>query len=245
MPALSYNYPMKKNLAIILAGGTGTRINGELPKQFMLLKGKPILYHTTRVFENHPDIHDIFIVSHKDYIQKTKEMIEEYGFKKVIKILPGGETRQQSSYIGVNAADGNAYENVMIHDAARPFVLNTTIDGVLKKLETYDAVELVVPSPDTVVEIDDNNFIKEVPNRQYIRKVLTPQSFKSELIREAHRLALEKGIYGATDDCSLVFQLKLADVYVMEDEPVNIKITYPMDLHIGEKILEMFPGIES
>lgn len=228
---------MKKNLALILAGGSGSRIDGALPKQFLLLDGKTILQHSIEKFENHPQVEHIFIVIHGDYIDRTREIVRGSGYKKVVKILKGGDTRQDSSRIGVTAANPGEYENVLIHDAARPFVSKEIIDNILSALETHSAVNVAVPSPDTVIEIDAENFIKNVPDRKYLRRVQTPQAFKMELIREAHRLALENNITDATDDCSLILKLNLAPIYVVEGSERNIKITYPLDLQLAEILI--------
>jgi len=230
---------MSKNLVIILAGGTGSRIAEELPKQLLELKGKTILAHTIDRFESHPGIHHIYIVSHGDYLGRTKTIVREAGYGKVVKILKGGLLRQDSSRIGVIAAEPGEYENVLIHDAARPFVSRKLIAGILTGLKAHDAINVAIPSADTVIRVDEGNFIEAVPDRRTLRRVQTPQGFKLELIREAHRLALSRGITGATDDCSLVLGLGLSNVYVVEGSPLNIKITYPIDLYLAEKIMEM------
>jgi len=228
---------MKKNLAIILAGGTGSRIEGDLPKQFLTLAGKTILQHSMEIFENHPRIHHIFLVIHGKFLNKAGKIVRESGYQKVVKILTGGQTRQESSRIGVTAAAAGAYENVLLHDAARPFVSKKIIDDILAALDTYTAVNIAVPSPDTIIEINDKNLVKNIPARKYFRRVQTPQGFKWDLIQKAHQLALEKGITNATDDCSLILTFKLADIFVVAGSPLNIKITYPSDLQIAEKIL--------
>ena len=157
----------------------------------------------------------------------------------MVKILDGGDTRQDSSRIGVTAAGHETYGKVLIHDAARPFVSKEIIDHMLAKLDTCTAVNVAIPSPDTIIEIDDRDFIKDVPDRRNLRRVQTPQGFRLPLIREAHRLALENDITNATDDCSLILRLNLAPVCVIEGSPLNIKITYPVDLQMAEKILEI------
>lgn len=224
---------------IILAGGTGRRIAEELPKQLLELKGKTILAHTIERFESHPGIHHIFIVSHGDYLKRTRAIVEAGGYKKVFKILRGGAQRQDSSRTGVIAAEPGGYENVLIHDAARPFVNHELIDRILEGLKEHDAINVAIPSSDTVIRIDDENIIQEVPDRRYLRRVQTPQAFKLDLIREAHWQAPGNGITNATDDCSLVLNLGLSNVYVVEGSPLNIKITYPIDLHLAEKIVDM------
>jgi 2-C-methyl-D-erythritol 4-phosphate cytidylyltransferase len=228
---------MKKNLAIILAGGTSSRIDGDLPKQFFTLAGKTILQHSIEKFEHHPCIDHIFLVIHEKFLNKAEEIVRKSGHKKVVKILPGGQTRQESSRIGVTAANPGEYENVLIHDAARPFVSKKNIDDIFAALNTYEAVNIAVPSPDTIIEINDKNLVKNIPDRKYLRRVQTPQGFKWDLIQKAHQLALEKGITNATDDCSLILTFKLADIYVVEGSEKNIKITYHWDLQIAEKMI--------
>lgn len=227
---------MKKNLVIILAGGTGSRIEGNLPKQFLTLAGKTILQHAIEKFETHPRIDHIFLVIHEKFLNKAEEIVRKSGHKKIVKILTGGQTRQESSRIGVTAAEPGEYENVLVHDAARPFVSKKIIDDIFAALDTYTAVNIAIPSPDTIIEISDKNLVKNIPDRKYLRRVQTPQGFKWDLIQKAHQLALEKGITNATDDCSLILTFKLADIYVVEGSPLNIKITYPLDIQIAEKI---------
>lgn len=229
---------MKKNLAIILAGGTGNRIRSELPKQFFLLEGKTILQHTLEKFELHPEIHEIFLVCHPDFLERAIAIVQTSDYRKVSQFLAGGKTRQDSSRIGVTAADPGDFENVLIHDAARPFISHDIIDQLLEKLGTYSAVNVAIPSADTIIEINASNHIKAVPDRQFLRRVQTPQAFKLQLIRRAHDLALQKNIIDATDDCSLVFKLQLADILVVPGSETNIKITYPDDLDMAAKILE-------
>jgi 2-C-methyl-D-erythritol 4-phosphate cytidylyltransferase len=230
---------MKKNLAIILAGGTGNRIEGDLPKQFLTLAGKTILQHSIEKFETHPYIDHIFLVIHGEFLNNAGEIVRKSGHKKVVKILKGGQTRQESSRIGVTAAAPGEYENVLVHDAARPFVSKKIIDDILTALNTYAAVNIAISSPDTIIEINHKNLVKNVPDRKYLRRVQTPQGFKWDLIQKAHQLALEKGITNATDDCSLILTFKLADTYVVEGSPLNIKITYPLDIQIAEKFLKI------
>ncbi len=230
---------MKKNLAIILAGGTGSRMAGDFPKQFLTLAGKTILQYSIEKFENHPHIHHIFLVSHGKFLNQVEKIVHESGHQKVIKILTAGQTRQESSRIGVTAAAPGEYENVLVHDAARPLVSKKIIDEILAALDTYAAVNIAVPSPDTIIEINDKNLVKNVPDRKYLRRVQTPQGFKWDLIQKAHLLALEKGITDAPDDCSLILTFKLADIYVVEGSPLNIKITYPQDLHLAKNYLKI------
>ncbi|MCP4216884.1 MAG: NTP transferase domain-containing protein, partial [bacterium] len=152
---------MKKNLVLILAGGSGSRIAGQLPKQFLPLDGKPILLHTIDRFQKHPSIHHIIIVTNGEFLQNTEDILDRQrntagtAYNKVMRVLTGGKTRQDSSRIGVMAADPEIYGNILIHDAARPFISKKIIDDILEKLETYSAVNLAIPSADTILEIDE------------------------------------------------------------------------------------------
>ena len=228
---------MRKNLAIILAGGAGTRLNKETPKQFLKIADKSIIEYTIERFEFHALIDHIFIVTNPGYYDQTLKIVNIRDYKKDKKVLKAGKTRQESSRIGVFSA-GNDYENVLIHDAVRPFISDKIIENVLKELETYSAVNVAIPSNDTIIEIDEKNFIKRIPDRKFLRRVQTPQAFKLSLIQRAHKLAIENNIKNAIDDCYLVLKFKLSDIYVINGIEFNIKITYPMDIDIAREIIK-------
>ncbi len=226
-----------KNLAIILAGGSGKRLKGDIPKQFLKLSGKLIIEHTIEKFEFHKDIDGIFIITNSEYYDKTIEIVDKNSYKKVKKVLKGGKTRQESSYIGISATSD--YDNVLIHDAVRPFIMSDLIDRILKALETHKAVDVAIDSPDTIIRIDENNFIEEIPDRKYLRRGQTPQAFKLEIIKKAHDLALKDNYFSSTDDCGLILKYNLSDIYVVAGNDFNIKITYPIDIHIADKIFQI------
>lgn len=229
---------MKNNLAIILAGGSGSRLDSRRPKQFLKVGGKPLIVHAIERFEDHPGIDDIFVVTHpqRESYQETLELVRRNNLRKVWQILEGGETRQDSSRIGVMAASIDEYENVLIHDAARPFVSRKIIDSVLDELTRYAAVNVVLPVNDTIVQVTHEYLIQGIPHRDNLRKVQTPQGFKLKVIRRAHELAEERRVTNATDDCSLVFRFKMADIAAVEGSEWNMKITHPIDLKVGEEI---------
>ena len=227
----------KENLAIILAGGTGTRLKDEVPKQFLKIGGRFIIDHAIKRFDEHPSIADIFIVIHPEYYGKMEEIVRTESYKKVKSILIGGKTRQESSEIGVRSA-GKDYKNVLIHDAARPFVSRKIIDDILLNLEIHDAVGIAMPLSDTVIRIDGKKRIQEIPDRSELMSIQTPQGFRLKLISKAHELARDKGISDSLDDCSLVLSFNLSPIYIIEGSYLNLKITFPYDIHIAEKILE-------
>ncbi len=225
------------NLAIILSGGTGSRIGTDLPKQFLKIGDKSVIEYSIEAFENHNAIDQILIVSNAYYIQQTEAIINKNRYKKVQKVIQGGKTRQESSFTGVFSADSKI-KNVLIHDAARPFVSSALIDRLIEGLSIHRAVVPAVPSPDTLIEKDKNNIIKSIPDRNVIQRVQTPQAFDMSLIKKAHKMAENKENLNVTDDGSLILKLDLADVYVIEGSIDNIKITYPEDIDYAEAFIK-------
>ena len=225
----------KKNYAIILASGTGERVGLNIPKQFALINEKTILEYSIEAFENHKSIDGIILISNPNFIDTTNEIIKKNNYKKIIKVMSGGKTRQESSYIGISQITDES-SNVLIHDAVRPFINAEIISNCIDALKKYKAVNVAIESSDTIVEIDENNIIKQIPKRRFLRRCQTPQCFDLQLIKKAHKVALENNADDITDDCGLVVRYNLADIYVVNGSTDNIKITYPLDLKIAEII---------
>ncbi len=224
-----------KNYGIILGSGTGNRFGGNLPKQFAKIAGKTIFEHAINAFEQSDVIDGIIVVVTPKYIDKAYEIIGENKYKKVLKVLCGGETRTESSSIGVSAVDDNE-ANVLIHDCARPCVSQRIISDCVKALEKNDAVGVAIPSSDTIIQVKDN-FIESIPQRSSLRRIQTPQCFRLSLIKKAHELAKKDKEASFTDDCGLIVKYGLGKVYIVEGDMNNIKITYPEDLFLATKIL--------
>ena len=225
-----------KNVALILASGTGERFGLNIPKQFYELNGKTILEHSIEAFETHNSIDEIVLVTNPDFRDLTQEILDKNQYKKITKLLNGGKTRVESSYIGTsNIEDG---VNVLIHDAVRPFVDKGIIDRNIEALKTYNAVGTAINSSDTIIQIDENGFITQIPNRKFLKRIQTPQSFKSELIKQAHKLALKDESATFTDDCGLVVKYNIDKIFVVEGSENNIKITTKEDLNVVKNILE-------
>lgn len=226
---------MGKVITIIVAGGKGKRIGANISKQFLHLNGKPILAHTLKVFEDCNSIDSIIVVSHPDDIDFCQQnIIKNFGFKKVIKVVKGGKERQDSVRNGLNAAP-ESYGITVIHDAVRPFVSQSIIENSIRTAKRTGASVVCVPVKDTIKEASDG-YVKKTLQRERLYLVQTPQTFKMDIIKEAHKRALEKGIK-ATDDSSLVEMLGIK-VKIVEGSYENIKITTPEDLIIGEAILK-------
>jgi len=227
-----------KTIAIILASGVGARIGLDIPKQFYKLKNKTLLEYSIEVFEFHNKIDEIIIVSHPNYIDNVKNIINNNGYKKVRKIVTGGDTRQESSANGVNAIT-DCEANVLIHDAVRPFVTKKIINNCIEALKMFDSVNVAIESSDTIIEIDDDDCIKSIPLRKSLKRVQTPQGFKLSIIKKAHNLAKDNKNLSFTDDCGLVNEFGLAKIKIVEGDINNIKITYPSDLKLAESIIDV------
>ena len=216
-----------KNIAIILASGTGTRFGNNIPKQFCKIKDKTVIEMSVEAFQKNNNIDEIIVVSNPEYIENTTELVIDYS--KVKKVITGGATRQESSYNGVFSVEDNNC-NVLIHDCARPFISQEIINSCVAALNKYNAVNVAVESSDTIIVVDEKNIIKSVPERKTLRRCQTPQCFEINLIKKAHNMAKENNFTSATDDCSLILKYNLADIYVVEGSSNNIKITYPEDI---------------
>ena len=222
-----------KTTGIILAGGSGKRLKSKVPKQFLKLKNKPVILYSLLAFEKNSLVDRIVVVSHKNYLAYMKELIRKYGFRKVHCVVPGGKTRQGSSFIGLKNCPPDT-ELVLIHDAARPFITARLIEKTLNAAKKTGAATASAPITDTVF-VEDNGFVKCAADRTVLRKVHTPQAFKYGLIKKAHEAALRKGIRDATDDCALVM-LAGKRVKLTKSPDTNIKITTKTDLHIAKTL---------
>lgn len=223
--------------AIILASGSGLRFNDRQPKQFTKLAGLPVLVHTLKTFQSSIPIDGIIVVCHEDYVDEVWSLVNRYGFSKVERVVAGGRTRQESSRIGIECC-GEKCGHVLIHDGVRPFLTHRVIDDVVVAVRLHQAVDTVIPSADTLVEVDGDGFIKNIPDRSSFRRGQTPQAFAIDLIREAHRQAICDGIDNATDDCALVLHLG-HKVFTVAGDEQNIKLTYPLDLHLADKLFQL------
>ena len=224
-----------KNYGIILASGTGSRYKNDVPKQFVKIAGKTILEHTIEIFEKAEDIAEVILVITPEYRHFAEEILLKNNYKKITKLLNGGETRKDSSFIGINSIEDDE-ANVIIHDCARPFLTQQIISDCIEALKEHDAIDVAIPATDTIVEVE-NNIIKNVPKRANLRMGQTPQCFKLSLIKKAHELA--KNSQDFTDDCGLIIKYNLADVYVVEGSTENIKVTYPSDIFMADRLFQI------
>lgn len=227
----------KKHTAIVLAAGKGSRMQSAVPKQYLELCGKPVLYYSLAAFEE-SFIDEIILVAGKDDISYCKEQIvERYGFQKVTKIIAGGTERYLSVYQGLLAAEEADY--VYIHDGARPFVDAVILSDAKACVEQYQACVAGMPVKDTIKIVDAEDFAKETPERKYVWQVQTPQVFSYALVREAYDMLMEdRDAYSVTDDAMVVETMLNYPVKLFQASYKNIKITTPEDLQIAELFVQ-------
>jgi 2-C-methyl-D-erythritol 4-phosphate cytidylyltransferase len=228
------------NVAIVVAAGKGTRIGGNRPKQFLELGGIPIIIHTLRRFEQCDAINEVIIVLPADATAGFVSLVERFDLRKVSQAVAGGATRAQSVLRGLNAIS-NA-EIVAIHDGVRPFVTPSEIERVVNAARESGAALLVAPVSDTIKEIADGSVARTLP-RANLRRALTPQCFRFDLLKRAYdRLGeLEAEGIEVTDDSLLVERLGLK-IAAVEGNARNIKITGPEDIGLAEAILKSVVG---
>jgi 2-C-methyl-D-erythritol 4-phosphate cytidylyltransferase len=225
-------------IAIVLASGSGTRFRSETPKQFLKLAGKTVLEHTLDTFERHTRIDEIIVVTAFDNRLLVEELVNNAGYRKVTRIVAGGKTRQASSASGIAAISGDEHK-VLVHDAVRPLLDHATIDRCLDALDECDAVDTGIPSGDTIIRIGADHTIADIPERAMLRLGQTPQGFKSGLLREAHSRAADDHTLKVTDDCGLILHYGLGQVMVVSGDINNIKITYPSDIYLADRIFQL------
>lgn len=232
------------NVAIILAGGSGSRVGGDKPKQFLEVAGKMIIEHTIEAFHRNGRIDEIAIVSRQDYVDDVKQLVVERGYTKVKHVLCGGKERYHSSLAALEAY-GNDDDRLLFHDCVRPLVSQRIIDDCISALDTYDAVDVAVPATDTIIQASPNPsqgrelVITDIPPRSTLFNVQTPQGFRRGTIAEAFSKALQDPDFQPTDDCSVVFRyMPDTPIYIVRGESTNIKITYKEDLEFAEKMLK-------
>lgn len=233
-----------KNIAIILAGGSGKRLGDEIPKQFIKIAGKMVIEHTIAVFQNNLLIDEIAVVVHSDYVRDVDSIAIKNNFNKLKKILVGGKERYHSSIVAINAyANETGDVNLIFHDAVRPLVSDRIINDCITALSSYRAVDVAIPSTDTIIEVNNDNEIKNIPSRDKLRNGQTPQAFKLSLIKTAYDRAMHDYNFTATDDCGVVKKYVPSEpIYVVNGELFNMKLTYKEDIFLLDKLFQLRSG---
>jgi len=222
--------------AVIVAGGSGTRMQAVEKKQYLGLHGIPILGHTLLAFDRCPEVDRIVLVFPADDLERCRhQIVAPLNLEHAVQLVVGGQSRQASVRNGLEEA-GPSDGSVMIHDGVRPFVRASLIHACIAGSKATGACIPAIPATDTLKQVDANGLITATLDRRSVCMAQTPQTFTTGLIRRAHRMAVEKG-FVATDDAS-VAELAGAPVCVIAGDPDNIKITRPQDLALAGAILD-------
>jgi 2-C-methyl-D-erythritol 4-phosphate cytidylyltransferase len=222
-----------KNVAIILGGGVGRRLRGEVPKQFLPVGERPIIVHTVRAFQRTSSIDAILVVVPSGWEERCTADLKAYAFEKIEGVIVGGETRQLSCWQALRYLEADPPDVVVVHDAARPLVTEVMIEAAVR--EGCEGMTFGLAARDTIMECRHGEVLKISP-REQMYQIQTPQSFPFRTLWDAHRAALEKGIKDASDDAGLMLRGGHR-VKVLEGDPRNIKITDPFDLELARHLL--------
>ncbi len=223
---------MSKNIAIVLAAGRGSRMNSSIPKQFMMIENRPVLYYSIYAFQTSPVIDEIVLVTSQDEMEYCKkEIVEKYSLDKVSKLVCGGSERYESVYNGLSSVSDDGY--VFIHDGARPCITADMIERLFISVKEYNAVVAAVPSKDTVKIADSNGFVDSTPDRNTVWCIQTPQVFSLSEIKKAYNKMYQDGNYTKITDDAMVME-RYGDIPVKLEmgSYSNIKITTPEDIII-------------
>ena len=221
--------------AIVLAGGSGSRFTGSfIPKQFVQVRGKPILAHVLETYQKLSLVDDVTLVINARYEQLYYDIVDTYRFFNVRRVAPGGPTRQASAAAGLASIE--PCEIVVVQDGIRPFTGARVIMEAVEMARRVGGANVVVPTLDTVVECRDG-FIERVPERAHLYSGQAPQAFRYELLVEAHRRAAADGVIGATDDAQLVLRVG-GRVGIVEGSYANFKITTYEDFLFATSLVE-------
>lgn len=230
--------------AIVLAAGSGKRMNSQTAKQFLKIRDKEVLYYSLKVFEESPLVDNIILVTKEEDIEYCRtEIVEKNKLKKIMNIIPGGRERYDSVHAGLSLLSKNIDKEediVLIHDGARPFITENMINDSVMAAKKYGACSVGVPVKDTIKIIDENGFSVETPNRNFLYQIQTPQTFMLELILKAYEEFEKDSNHNITDDTMLVEQYTGVNSKIIFGAYENIKITTPDDMEIAEKLVEKF-----
>lgn len=225
---------MNKFTAIVLAAGSGKRMEQDIPKQYMNLGGAPLMVHCLRTFQESKCTQIVLVVAPGDVEKCRREIIEKYQITKCIAIVEGGEERYDSVYAGLQAiSDGY----VLIHDCARAFVSIDIIHRCMSAVALYESCVVGMPTKDTVKLTDDHRKVLDTPNRSNVWIVQTPQCFEYNLIKSAYDKVIADADTTITDDAMVVEKATQHEVHMIEGSYMNIKVTTPEDVAFGEAIL--------
>ncbi|BBA97402.1 putative erythritol synthase [Actinacidiphila reveromycinica] len=245
---MSLHHASTRTTAVVLAGGTGQRVGLSIPKQLLKIAGKSLIEHTLAIFEQADAIDDIIVLMAPGYVPDVEKIVAKAGLKKVSRVIEGGATRNETTERAIAALseelEPGQDRNVLFHDAVRPLISQRVISDCVTALERYEAVDVAIPSADTIIVTrthgGDGEFITDVPDRSRLRRGQTPQAFRLSTIRRAYEVAGGDPNFQATDDCSVVLRyLPDVPIYVVPGDEHNMKVTTPVDVFIADKLFQL------
>ncbi len=229
------------NIVVIFAGGSGQRMHTkDIPKQFLEMHGKPIIIYTLELFEKHPEIDAIVIACKEDWIEYLEKLLYKYRIEKVKKIVPGGDTGQMSIYNGLMAAQEVSKGEeaiVLVHDGVRPLINQKVISDNIESVKTHGSAITTAIVKETILVVNDNEEIVNVPDRAKSRVAKAPQSFWLKNILAAHNRAQKEGIFDCIDSC-IMMKMYGYPLYLVDGPYENIKITTPDDFYTMRALLD-------
>lgn len=228
-----------RTVAVVLAGGTGVRLGLGIPKQLVKIAGKTILEHTVAVFESAPEIDEIIVLMAAGHVPAAQSIVNRAGFSKVKHVVEGGDTRSATTLRALELI-GDDDCNLLIHDAVRPLLSGRIIRECVNALRQHAAIDVAIPSADTIIVVDEDECISSIPRRATLRRGQTPQAFRSPVIRDAYRLAVDDPHFETTDDCGVVLRYRPdVPIKVVEGSEQNIKVTHAVDVHLADKLFQL------
>ncbi|MEX0601965.1 MAG: 2-C-methyl-D-erythritol 4-phosphate cytidylyltransferase [Bacteroidota bacterium] len=222
--------------AVVPAAGTGTRIGGKVPKQFLLLAGKPVLVHTLERFERCADVDQVCLAVPPSAVAETESMVSRYRLHKVRTIVAGGAKRQDSVANALRGLTFGEKDIILVHDAVRPFIEPKSISEVIRAAREYNAAVVAVQPKDTVRRANGSGFFDTTIDRSALWLIQTPQAFTAPVLLKAFERAA-KDRFTSTDEAGLVERLNV-NIRIVHGSYDNIKITTPEDLELGLLILQ-------
>ena len=231
--------PPPKNVAVLLAGGVGARVGLDIPKQLIKIAGRTILEHTLAALDSHPLVDEVLVMMAPGHLDAVRAIVRSGGYTKVTDILEGADTRNGTTLRALERL-GEDECHVLLHDAVRPLVTARIITECFEALATHSAVDVAIPSADTIIEVSADDTIRDIPPRASLRRGQTPQAFRASVIREAYARAGRDPDFVATDDCTVVLRyLPEVPIYVVRGDERNMKVTEPIDVYLADKLFQL------
>lgn len=222
-----------KNVAILMAAGKGSRMDSEVPKQFMVVDGKMLLEYSLQTFQDHPRIDEIVVVLPPDYLEMEEILTYLFNYyPKVVQVLAGGDERFQSSWAAIQWFVERRDDNLLLHDAARPGITPRIIDDLLTTLESEQAAVTAIPATDTILRVNGQQQLAESLKRSELYYAQTPQAFRARLLYDCFiDLIEQEDDFVPTDESGVVahFHPEIP-IKIVPGDPKNFKVTYASDL---------------